>query len=504
MNPVQKFLRSLQGQNPEGEFPSGLKITDVTEVSSECREGSLFIAIKGFKVDGHQYIKDAAGRGAKAALVTEFPSDSPAGMAIVKIADTRRAAGPVAQFVAGDPSHHMDVVGVTGTNGKTTSVFLMEAIFKAAGRNPGIMGTVLSRWAGKEIQAKETTPSGPAIARQLGEMKKDRVDAVAFEVSSHAIDQHRVDGIRFRAMGLTNVTQDHLDYHKTMDEYAAVKMAIFDRMREINPDAVGVVNIDDATGRKLAGRLPAKNLLTYAVERKNADLHAEKVSMLPGGLELTVQYRREKFTLRSPMHGMFNAMNCLTATGLGLALGIELGAILEGVSGFKGAPGRFEAVEGLGDIKVFVDYAHTPDALTKLLQNARGMTRNRLIAVFGCGGDRDRTKRPLMGRSAVELADVVVVTSDNPRTEDPDAIIMEILRGASATGKRPPRVEEDRREAIHWAIRNAGKGDVVVIAGKGHEDYQIIGTEKHHFDDREVAREVIREIQIESAEKTGF
>ncbi len=495
MEQLVPFLQR-RGSNPRGKIPSDLPITDVTEVSSECRAGSIFVAIKGFKTDGHRYIEDAAWRGARIAVVTDLPVPVPSGMSIVRVDDTRNIAGPLAQWVYGDPSGKMDVVGVTGTNGKTTSVFLMEAIFRATGRNPGIMGTVVNRWAGKQEVAQETTPSGPKIARQLATMLKDGVDSVAFEVSSHAIDQRRVDGIRFRAMALTNVTQDHLDYHKTMEEYAAVKMSIFDRMRDENPDAVGVVNVDDETGRKLAAKLPAKNRLTYAVENKEADLRAETIEFRDDGMDLILNFQGHRHPIATPMHGTFNAMNCLTATGLSLALGLDWKGITEGCRIFRGAPGRFEVIGGLPGVKVVVDYAHTPDALTKLLQNARrSLTRNRLIAVFGCGGDRDKTKRPLMGATAAQLADELFITSDNPRTEVPEQILDQIVAGIPKSGSvssQHVHVIEDRRDAIESAIRSAKEGDAVVIAGKGHEDYQIVGTTKHHFDDREVAKEMIR------------
>jgi len=464
------------------------------------------VAIPGFKADGHDYLPDAARRGAVAALVTRELSaelrSSLGTLHLVQVDDARPAAGPVAQLVAGEPSHQMDVVGVTGTNGKTTTVFLMEAILRAAGKNPGIMGTVLTRWAGREVVAKETTPSGPSIARQMAQMKADGVDSLAFEVSSHAIDQHRVDGIRFRAMALTNVTQDHLDYHKTMEAYAAVKMSIFERMRDENAEAIGVVNLDDPTGRQLALRLPEKNRLTYGTSLSEADLHAESISLHDDGISIDANFRGRKFLIHSPMHGRFNASNCLTATGLALALGIPIEAIVKGCGVFRGAPGRFEMVEGLPGVKVIVDYAHTPDALIKLLENARGLTRHRLVAIFGCGGDRDRTKRPLMGKAAWEIADEAIITSDNPRTEDPQYIIQEVIGGIpwKESSGRPFRVIPDRREAIGSAIATAHEGDVIVVAGKGHEDYQIIGTTKTHFDDREVAREFIRQ---KNAQKTG-
>ncbi len=498
MNSILQMLRT-RGLNPRGELPDDLKIDHVTEVSSQCGPTSLFVALKGAgdkPKDGHDYLADAAAHGAKAAVVARVPENQIDGMSFIQVDDTRKAAGPLAQFVFGNPTHRMDVVGVTGTNGKTTTVFLLETILKAAGRNPGIMGTVLNRWAGKEMIAQETTPSGPRIASIMAMMQRDGVDCVAFETSSHAIDQRRIDGIRYRAAALTNVTQDHLDYHKSMAEYEAVKMSLFDRMLEENPEGIAVLNLDDPTGRKVAQKLPDKNKLTYGVEAADADLRGESVELVDDGIRFVLNYKGARQPISSPLFGYFNVMNSLTAAGLALAIGVDMKSIAQGCANFRGAPGRFQVVEGSAGFKVIVDYAHTPDAVIKLLQNARTLAKGRLIAVFGCGGDRDRTKRPLMGKAAMELADDLIVTNDNPRTEVAETIAEQIVAGFDqASGPRKPfQVILDRRAAIYSAIQMANDGDVIVIAGKGHEDYQIVGTEKHHFDDRETARQAIADL----------
>lgn len=497
MHPILRILRERR-LNPKGELPADLVFGGATEVSSRCAPGFLFVAVKGAKADGHAYLADAASRGATAALVCDPAVAAPPGMSLILVDDTRRAAGPVAQWIAGEPTLRTDVYGVTGTNGKTTTVFLMEKILEAAGQRPGIIGTVLTRWPGVELPAGETTPSAPALAQVMARMVGDGVNAIAFEVSSHAIDQGRVDGIRFRACALTNVTQDHLDYHKTMEEYAAVKLSLFDKMLAENPEAVGVVNLDDPTGRVLAERLPARNRITFAIEDERADLRATDVLMDDGGIRFHMNYRGRVQPIASPIHARFNVMNTLTAAGLALAGGVELEAIARGCAGFGGAPGRFEVVAGPPGVKVVVDYAHTPDALDKLLRNARSLTAGRLIAVFGCGGDRDNAKRPLMAAAANELADELVITNDNPRTEDEKRIVGHMLAGLPAEGGKPRRVIHNRREAIEEALRGACPGDTVVIAGKGHEDYQIIGIEKHHFDDREVAREIGAALRAET------
>jgi UDP-N-acetylmuramyl-tripeptide synthetase len=488
-------LRS-RGIAVEGRAPDGLQVDGVTEVSTRCGEGSMFVAIRGARADGHAYLADAASRGARVALVCDPAAVAPEGMTLLRVEDTRRAAGPLAQFIAGDPSRAMDVIGVTGTNGKTTTTFLLEAIFKAAGRRAGLLGTVVQRWGERTVTPDETTPSAPALADRMREMAADGVDALAMEVSSHAIDQHRIDGIRFRAVGLTNVTQDHLDYHRTMEAYAEVKASLFKRMHEENPGAIGAVNLDDPTGARIARMLRPEHRLAYSVSDESADLLAESILFHDDGFQLRINFRGDRFRLDSPMHCYFNAINCMTATALALAAGIEIEPIRAAVAGFRGAPGRFELVEGLPGVRIVVDYAHTPDALTQVLLNARRFARGRLIAVFGCGGDRDRAKRPLMGRAAARLAHRSIVTNDNPRTEDPREIARQIVEGMPPELANDPsavRVILDRRAAIRSAVEGAAPGDAIVIAGKGHEDYQIVGREKRHFDDREVAREAIAE-----------
>ena len=495
MNVMIDLVETIKarGLDPEGFVSPDLELDNATEVSGQCDSKSVFVAIKGHRTDGHKFLKDAAEHGARVAIVTELPAEIPTGMHLLKVGDSRVALGPLAQSLAGDPSHFLTVAGVTGTNGKTTTAFLLESIFRAAGRRAGLLSTVVNRWAGHEEVAGETTASGSVLARRFTRMREAGVEAVAMEVSSHAIDQRRTDGIRFRAMGLTNVTQDHLDYHDTMEDYAATKASIFVRMYEDSRDAVGVVNMGDPIGVQIAELLDPGLRLTYTELSSGADLSTENMVLSHAGIQLDLDYHGSPIQIDSPMLGRFNAMNCLCATGIALAAGVDEGAIVEGLKRFPGAPGRFEIVEGLPGVKVIVDYAHTPDAVEKLLQNARTFVKNRLIAIVGCGGDRDRTKRPLMGRTAADIAEYVIITSDNPRTEKPEAITDEIMTGIEDHEVSDGRVRVilDRSDAILEAIADAEEGDVIVIAGKGHEDYQIIGEEKIHFDDREVAREAI-------------
>lgn len=495
---MKKLIKILtdRGLKPKGKVAKGLKVDHVTDVSSRCRKGSMFVAIKGFKADGHEYLEDAASRGCKIALVSEEDITAPKGMSLIHVEDTRRALGPLAHEVAGAPTRAMDVVGVTGTNGKTTTVYLMEAILRAAGRSPGMIGTIVNRWADYEAPSDETTPSAAQLAEKFAQMRSAGADSAAIEVSSHAIDQRRADGIFFRAVGLTNVTQDHLDYHNTMEDYAATKMQLFEQMREENPEAVAVINLDDPTGQKIARLADPEYRLTYAIRAAGADLQAETILFHDEGMRLNISFKGRKFAINSPMPCYYNASNLLTATGLSLALGLEPEVINEGCQGFRGAPGRFEMIDAQPGVKVIVDYAHTPDAFAQVLLNARGFARKRLIVVFGCGGDRDKGKRPKMGKTAGELAHEIILTNDNPRTEEPKRIIDDIIAGIGngEKPKRPHRVILDRQAAIRVALENACEGDAVVIAGKGHEDYQIIGAEKSHFDDRETVRAIIEEL----------
>lgn len=497
MKDILKFLKDL-GLEPKGKnLPGKPDLKFATEVSSLCEPGAVFVAIEGQRADGHDFLADAAEHGASLALVTRIPKARPKDLPLIKVSDTRRALGPLAHALLGDPTKKMKIAGVTGTNGKTTTVYLLEKIMRAAGLRPGLISTVVTRWGEHETPSDETTPSGAKLARILAQMEKDGAEAVAMEVSSHAIDQKRVDGIAFDAIALTNVTQDHLDYHETMEQYVGTKMSIFERLGEFSPGALGVVNLDDPTGRRIADALAPDQRVTYGIRAQDADLVTESILFRDAGMTLNLIYRGERFTAHTPLHCYFNAMNCLTGIATGLALGLKIDPIVAGVAQFTGAPGRFQIFESESGPQVIVDYAHTPDAMTQVLLNARGLARRRLIAVFGCGGDRDRSKRAQMGKVAANLAHELIVTNDNPRTEDPEKIIAEIVEGiGSIEGpKADHRVVLDRRQAIESAIAGASDGDIVVVAGKGHEDYQIIGTEKIHFDDCEVVRDAIASLK---------
>jgi UDP-N-acetylmuramyl-tripeptide synthetase len=495
MPPLDALLADLDIRPQTGEA-NGIDVRTVTDDSRRCAPGTLFVAVEGTQADGHAFLAQAAEKGAAAALVAR-ETPPPNGMPLIHVGDTRRALARIAQRLAGDPSHAMTVVGVTGTNGKTTVAYLMEAIFEAAGMTSGVMGTINVRWAGHvERESSQTTPSPTDLADYLRRMREAGVKGVAMEVSSHAIEQRRADGIRFAAAALTNLTQDHLDYHRTMAAYAAAKERLFTDLLAENPESVAVLNVDDATGRAFVKSTRARRVLTTSADpaRGNAHVRARRVEQDANGTTLELAAMGRKLTLRTPMIGTFNVANCLTATGLALAVGIGDDAIAAGLATMKGAPGRFEPLRCGQPFTVLVDYAHTPDSLEKLLVNARGITLGRLIVVFGCGGDRDNTKRRPMGRFAAALGDEIIVTNDNPRTEDPERIYGMIEQGVreGLRGNKPWHKQLDRRKAIEQAIALAREGDTVVIAGKGHEDYQILGKEKIHFDDREVAREILR------------
>ena len=470
--------------------PGDAVALDVTHDSRQAREGTLFVAISGATVDGHRFVPDVLRRGAIGVISESAP---PAGYegAWLKVADARDALAKAASIINGDPSHKLDLVGVTGTNGKTTTTYLCYALAEAAGANPAMLTTVEYRIGDRSEEAVRTTPEASDTNRFLRRALGAGCGFAAMEASSQAIDLHRCDWLRFKVAIFTNLTQDHLDYHGTMENYFDAKKKLFDgRLGEIPGSCV--VNIDDEWGFRLAEELKAKGQRVVTISQSGVgDLNAENIEVsLLSGTSFTLKTPHGERQVGSPLVGRPHVYNMLNATAAALELGHDLDSIVLGLSKCVGAPGRFERVMHEGDFAVVVDYAHTDDALLNTLRTARQLTDRRIITVFGCGGDRDKTKRRPMGRVAGEHSDVVVITSDNPRTEDPLKIIEEIEVGVRETGK-PFRSISDRRLAISDAIREARSGDVVIIAGKGHETYQIVGNEKFHFDDREVAAEAL-------------
>jgi UDP-N-acetylmuramoyl-L-alanyl-D-glutamate--2,6-diaminopimelate ligase len=431
-----------------------VEIRDLAYDTRAVLPGALFFCIPGSNVDGHDLAAEAVERGA-AALVVERPLDVSVPQLVVP--SVRQAMPPVAALFFGDPSHELDVAAVTGTNGKTTTAFLVHSILAVAGRRPGLLTNIERRAGGETLPIGLNTPESVDLQRLFRRMLDAGDCSCAMEATSIAAAKGRLDGTRFAVLVFTNLTQDHLDFHGTMDEYFAAKRALFEQAERV------VVNVGDEWGRRLAQELPHARTFTL-----DDDL---------GGIDLKLR-------------GRFNRANALGAIWAARELGVEESAIREGVESLAGVPGRFESVDAGQPFAVIVDYAHTPDSLENVLRTARDLAQNRLICVFGCGGDRDRGKRPLMGRIASELADLAIVTSDNPRSEEPDAIIGEIVAGAAGEIE----VEPDRREAIARAIDAAQEGDVVVIAGKGHEQGQQFADRTVPFDDRDVAREALRRL----------
>ena len=473
--------------------PGEAAATDVTHDSRQARAGTLFVAISGATVDGHRFIPDVLRRGA-VGVISE--SDPPAGFegAWLKVAEARVALAKAASIINGDPSHKLDLVGVTGTNGKTTTTYLCYALAEAAGVKPAMLTTVEYRIGDRSEEAVRTTPEASDTNRFLRQAVEAGCGFAAMEASSQAIDLHRCDWLRFRVAIFTNLTQDHLDYHGTMENYFDAKKKLFDGRLGEKPGSC-VINIDDEWGVRLAEELRSSGQRVVTISQSNAaDLTAENIEVsLLSGTSFTLKTPHGERQIGSPLVGRPHVYNMLTATAAALELGYDLDSIALGLSKCVGAPGRFERVIHEGDFAVVVDYAHTDDALVNTLRTARQLTDGRIITVFGCGGDRDRTKRQPMGRVAGQHSDVVVITSDNPRTEDPLKIIEEIEIGVKDAGKLFRSIS-DRRVAISEAIREARSGDVVIIAGKGHETYQIVGNEKFHFDDREVAAEALNRV----------
>ncbi|NJR21988.1 MAG: UDP-N-acetylmuramoyl-L-alanyl-D-glutamate--2,6-diaminopimelate ligase [Richelia sp. CSU_2_1] len=469
--------------------------------SHACQSGDLFLGMPGTRVDGGDFWQGAIESGAVAAIIStqaaqKTPPQPPLSKGgreevpcVIAAPDMAKACGQIAAAFYGNPAGKLKMVGVTGTNGKTTTTHLIEFLLDRMQLPTAIFGTLYTRWPGFQKTALYTTPFAVELQQQLAEAVEAGCKFGVMEVSSHALAQHRVLGCTFEVAVFTNLTQDHLDYHSDMEDYFDAKALLFDASYLKNR---AVINIDDAYGRRLFENLNSDRIWGYSTQDKSADLYADDLQYQPDGVKGMLHTPRGKIAFALPLVGQYNLSNMLAAVGAALELGLDLPAIVEKLSQFPGVPGRMERVQisPQQDISAIVDYAHTPDSLENLLKAARPFISGKMICVFGCGGDRDRTKRPKMGRIAAELADIAVVTSDNPRTEDPQRILQDILTGIPASVT--PTVTADRAAAIRTAILNAKPGDGVLIAGKGHEDYQILGTEKVHFDDREQAREALK------------
>lgn len=460
-----------------------LEIESVTFDSREIKENSLFVCIKGYTVDGHSFIDTAIKQGAKAFLI-EDDVEMLEGYTYIKVDSTRKDMAKVAAIFYGNPTEELPVLGVTGTNGKTSVTTFLRETLELAGKKSGLVGTISIDNGKDVIVSKNTTPESMALQKHFRTMIDSGCNYCAMEVSSHSLCLGRVDETQYEIGVFTNLTPDHLDFHKDLDDYRKAKEMLFYKTKKAN-----VINIDDEGGRKIIESIKDLKtpLYTYGVDNK-ADFMAKDIKIAASGVSyrlITPEYEEDIFV---PVPGKFTVYNTLAVIATAYLLGIDKNIIKESLKNTKGVPGRFEAVQNDKGIHVIVDYAHTPDALENVINTARGFATNKVITVFGCGGDRDNTKRPMMGSIATKLSDIAVLTSDNPRTEDPNKIIEDVLRGMNTDNYK---VIIDRREAIIEAIKLAEKDDIVLIAGKGHEDYQIIGTDKIHFDDKEEAKNAL-------------
>jgi UDP-N-acetylmuramoyl-L-alanyl-D-glutamate--2,6-diaminopimelate ligase len=503
-------LSALLAALPPELAPEQLPAEDpgIRGISTDSRAvapGDLFVALRGANADGHDHLSQAAALGAVAFLV-EAPSFA-GKLPTAVVADTRRALAPIAVRFFGNPASEMTLVGVTGTNGKTSTTFLTHSILGASGVSAGLIGTVEVRYADERRRALNTTPESLELQRLLRDMRTRQVSAAVMEVSSHGLALGRVAGCLFDVAALTNLTQDHLDFHGDMETYADAKAQLF--RHHLKPGGVAVINLDDPRAERFLAAARAGAARTLGVSRRpeaGAELCVESAEVSLSGVRARLALPSGPLDLTLPLVGDFNVENLLVAVGIALGLGISPETIARGVAACPQVPGRMERVAS--DVAtqpvVLVDYAHTPDAVEKVLRTVRTLTQGRLFAVFGCGGDRDRSKRPLMAEAVARFADCAVLTSDNPRTEDPQAILCEVEQGLGAMQRvEPQRLAEaersyatliDRRAAIELAIQSARPGDTVVIAGKGHEDYQIIGRQRLPFDDREEARRALRRL----------
>ncbi|HEX5704404.1 MAG TPA: UDP-N-acetylmuramoyl-L-alanyl-D-glutamate--2,6-diaminopimelate ligase [Pyrinomonadaceae bacterium] len=489
----------------EASGPSDAVVTDVTHDSRQAKAGTLFAAIRGELFDAHKFIPQVMQQGAEGVISeAERPADFTG--AWIQVKNIRRSMALAAAEVHHHPSRELNLVGITGTNGKTTTAYLVASIPEAAGEPVAMTGTVEYRLGKERRKAGRTTPEATDMQRMLREAVNIGCKTAVMECSSQAMDFHRCDSLEYAVAVFSNLTRDHLDYHKTMENYWYAKQRLFDGRLGSRPKT-SVINLDDSYGVELADRLKGDglNVVTYAV-KANADITAHELEFSLAGMRFRLRVKegthasgllqaeslRTELDFASPLVGPPHVYNTLAAVATGLSLGYSLEVITKALAKCTGAPGRFEGVLHDGKFAVVVDYAHSDDALLNVLRTARDVTKGRIITVFGCGGDRDSSKRAPMGEAAGSLSDVVILTSDNPRTEDPNQILCDAEEGIKKTGKPYEKIA-DRREAIHHAIAQAREGDLVLIAGKGHEDYQIIGRETFHFDDKEVAREALVE-----------
>ncbi|MCX7884121.1 MAG: UDP-N-acetylmuramoyl-L-alanyl-D-glutamate--2,6-diaminopimelate ligase [Caloramator sp.] len=459
------------------------EIESLSYNTSTVKPNSMFFCIEGLKTDGHIFAQKAVDSGASAIVISKDVNVD-GDVSIIKVKDTREAMALISSNFYERPSEHIDIIGITGTNGKTTSTFMIKSILDAYNKKTALLGTIYNIIGDKKEEAKRTTPESMDLQKMFYDMKNNGIEYCIMEVSSHSLELKRVFGVKFKAGIFTNLTQDHLDFHGTMENYFNAKMKLFEFCN------IAAINIDDEYGKKAVEKLKRK-VVTFGIEN-DANFKGRDVTISEKGTSFKLKYKDEIVLINLHLPGKFNVYNALGAAAVCLEMGIPLDVVKKGLENLESVPGRSEKIISKRGFTVVIDYAHTPDGIENILGTAREYTKGRLITLFGCGGDRDKTKRPLMGKAAGELSDFCIVTSDNPRTEDPRAIIEDILPGIDNTGCSYVIIE-DRKEAIKYALDAAKVGDVIVIAGKGHETYQILNDRTIHFDEREIVTELLNE-----------
>lgn len=461
-----------------------INIKDIQHDSRNVSEGSLFVCIEGFESDGHAYIKNAIDAGARAIVVTKYTQINDKDIPVLQVDDSRVALAQLATKYYNKPTSQFGLVGVTGTNGKTSTVFLIDRILKGYNKKTGLIGTIENRIGDKVIPTERTTPDALALQALFYDMVEANVNDVVMEVSSHALDLKRVEGAEFDVAVFTNLTLDHLDYHKTMEAYRDAKLKLFNMAR------CAVINIDDEHGVYILENSTQEKTVTYSCVDENADLYARDIHIDVKGTHFSLSYKEECHHIDVQTPGRFSVYNALAAIGAALQMGVPMTVIQKVLATNSIIKGRFETIDSPKGYHAVVDYAHAPDGLENVLKTIREIAKAKVITVFGCGGDRDKTKRPIMGEIAGRYSDYAIITSDNPRTEEPETILDEVEVGTKRTDCAYEK-QVDRRLAIAKALSMAEADDIVLVAGKGHEDYQVIGTEKIHFDDKEIILELI-------------
>ncbi|QCX32584.1 UDP-N-acetylmuramoyl-L-alanyl-D-glutamate--2,6-diaminopimelate ligase [Caloramator sp. E03] len=477
---ILEILKNVEYISIKGEEKD---IESLAYNTSKVKKGSMFFCIEGFKTDGHIFAQKAVDSGAYAIVVSK-DVEVKGNATIIKVKDTREAMALMSANFYGNVADTMNIIGVTGTNGKTTSTFMIKSILDAYNKKTALLGTIYNIIGSKKEEAKRTTPESMDLQEMFYNMKKEGIEYCVMEVSSHSLELKRVYGVKFKAGIFTNLTQDHLDFHITMENYFNAKMRLFDWCD------VAVINTDDEYGKRAAKSIEGK-VITFGIENE-AQVMGENIVISEKGTNFNIKYEDKVLPISLNLPGKFNVYNALGAAAACIGIGIPIDCVKKGLESLEVVPGRSEKIISKKGFTIVIDYAHTPDGIVNILKTAREYTKGRLITLFGCGGDRDKTKRPLMGKAAGELSDFCIVTSDNPRSEEPMAIIGDILPGIDKTGC-PYVIIEDRKQAIKYAIENGKEGDVIVIAGKGHETYQILKDKTIHFDEREIVWELLGE-----------